>query len=275
MNRRLALFGEQRRQPRRQLLPRRFARVALADLGLAEQHVAQNAVWIERAARVRAAEKQPARVEIERLLEFRQQAALAEACLADDGEGARSPLRAGRGEGGADDRQLGFAADHLGVHALDAATGDAKGARLGAFHEIAAQGLLDPLDLDEDGFADLEQAAHVAMGVVADAEPTRWRALLHARRDVHRCAANAAFGIDAAAEQHRAGVQARPHHEVGDAVPAPHLRGLLLRVFDDRQPGSNGAFDIVLRWPSRCRTRRACRHRCTAARARSGLARWS
>ena len=126
---------------------------------------------MQRAARMRAPEQQPAGVEVERLLELGQQPALAEAGLADDGERARPALDAGRGEGRADHLELGFAADHRRVHALDAAARDAERARLGALDQVAAQRLVDALDLDERRLAELEQPAHVAIGVVADAQP--------------------------------------------------------------------------------------------------------
>ena len=116
-------------------------------------------------------EQQPAGVQIERLLELGEQPALAEPGLADDRERARLALDAGGSERGADDLELGFAADHLRVHALDAATRDAERARLGTLDEIAAQRLLDALDLDQHRLAELEQAAHVPIGVVADAQP--------------------------------------------------------------------------------------------------------
>ena len=148
VDRRLALLAEERRQPVDQLLARRFAGVALGDLHLPQQHVAQHAVRMERAARMGAPQQQPAGVQIERLLELGEQPALAEPGLADDRERARLPLAAGGSEGGTDDLELGFAADHLRVHALDATTRDPERARLGTLHQVAAQRLLDSLDLD-------------------------------------------------------------------------------------------------------------------------------
>ena len=192
-----------------------------------------------------ATQQQPACVQIERLLELGQQPALAEPGLADDRERARLPLAAGGNECGTDDLELGFAADHLRVHALDATTRDPEGARLGALHQVAAQRLLDSLDLDQHRLAELEQAAHVPIGVVADAQPPRRCALLHARSDVDGRAADAAFGVDAAAQQHGAGVQAGAHREVGQAVAAPDLVRLRFRVFDDRQPGVHRALDVA------------------------------
>ena len=86
----------------------------------------------------------------------------------------------------------------------------------------------------------------MAPAVVADAQPSRRRALLHARGDVDRGAANAALGIDAATEQHAAGVHADAHVEVGHAMPLAHPRRLLVRRFDDAQAGADRALHIVL-----------------------------
>jgi len=86
----------------------------------------------------------------------------------------------------------------------------------------------------------------MAPAVVADAQPPWRRALLHARGDVDGGAADAALGIDTAAEQHAACVHADAHVEVGHAVLAPHLRRMYFRLLDDGQAGAQGGFDIVL-----------------------------
>ena len=106
--------------------------------------------------------------------------------------------------------------------------------------------MFDALDADGGLFLELEQPAHMAPAVVTDAQPPRRRALLHARGDVDGGAADAALGIDAAAEQHAPGVHADAHVEVGHAVLAPHLRRMRLRLLDDGQSGADGGFDVVL-----------------------------
>ncbi len=84
------------------------------------------------------------------------------------------------------------------------------------------------------------------VAVVADAQSPGRRALLHARRDVHRGAADAALGIDAAAEQHRPGVDARADVELGDAVTLPHRHREAFGVADDAEGGVDRALDVVL-----------------------------
>ena len=70
MNRRFAFFDEQWPQPLDQLALSQCRRVPLADLKMPGQHVAQQAVGMQRAARVRTARQQPAGPKIQRLLEL-------------------------------------------------------------------------------------------------------------------------------------------------------------------------------------------------------------
>jgi hypothetical protein len=70
---------------------------------------------------------------------------------------------------------------------------------------------------------DVEHASHVAVGVVTDAQCPARCGLLHACGDVDGDAANAAFAIDSAAQQHAAGVQAHTDIEATLAVLARHL----------------------------------------------------
>ena len=103
-----------------------------------------------------------------------------------------------------------------------------------------------PLIFDRRLSSDLEHAAHLAIGVVADAQGAGRRRLLHARRDVDRDAADAAFRVDAAAQQDRAGVDADAHAEAVDAVLALEPRARARRLPEDVETGADGALGVVL-----------------------------
>ena len=148
---------------------------------------------------------------------------LAQPGLANHGDGAHLPVGHCCAERLAQQLQLSLAADHPRVHALDPTCTDAQRYRPHTLDEVAAQWLLDPLDADRIVFKHLEQAAHVAPAVVADAQPARRRCLLHARRDVDGVAADAPFGINAAAQQYAACVHASTHVKVGHTVLLAHL----------------------------------------------------
>ena len=245
VDRRFALVGEQRYQPVDQFAARHFGGFSLADLELAHQHVAQQSVGMLAAARMGTPEQQPARLPAQALLELGEQPALAQARFGNDHDAACAPL----GHGGVECRvqcaEFGFAPDHRGVHTLDAARRHAKRLRLRTFDEVAAQRSLDALDADRRLLGDVELPAHVAVGVVTDTQPARRRALFHAGGDVDGGAADAALGVDPAAEQHRAGVHTSAHVEVGHAVARAHCRGLVPRFLDDSQARADSALDVV------------------------------
>ena len=142
--------------------------------------------------------------------------------------------------------ELGVAADHLRLDPLQAAVGHAEGTRLGAHDEVAARRPGDALDLDRRLRLDVEDAAHVPVGLVADPERAGGRRLLHARGDVDGDAANAAVGVDAAAEQHRAGVDADAQRELVEPEARAEAGGERRRLGDDRQAGADGALGVVL-----------------------------
>ena len=93
---------------------------------------------------------------------------------------------------------------------------------------------------------DLEPAAYLSPGLAADAQAAGRRGLLHASRDVHRDAADAALGVDAAAEQHTAGVDADAHVEAGVAVPPQHLRPFAPALLEQGEAGEHRPFRVVL-----------------------------
>ena len=80
---------------------------------------------------------------------------------------------------------------------------------------------------------------------MADAQGSGWRGLLHARGDVDRDAADAAVGIDAAAEQHTAGVDADANIEAVVAVRGLHLGAEHLAEFEQGQAAAHGALGVV------------------------------
>ena len=71
------------------------------------------------------------------------------------------------------------------------------------------------------------------------------RGLLHARGDVDGDAADAAFGIDAAAEQHAAGVDADADVEAVVAVLALHFGAERAASREQGQAAAHGALGIV------------------------------
>ena len=143
-------------------------------------------------------------------------------------------------------RELGVAPDHPRLDALDAARGDAEGARLREAHEVRDDGLVHALHDERLLRFDGEHAAHVAISVVADAQAAGRRRLLHARRDVDRLPADALLGVDSAAEQHAAGVDADAHVEAVVTVLAAHELALLPSRGEQRQAGAHRALGIVL-----------------------------
>ncbi len=148
--------------------------------------------------------------------------------------------------GGLQGFEFGVATDHPGGHSLDAAAGDAEGPRLGAQHQVAVHRGIDALDGQRRLRLDFEHAAHLGVGVVADAQGPGRGGLLHARGDVDGDAADAAVGVDPAAEQHAAGVDAHAHIEAGVAVRGLDFRAEGLAQGQQREAAVHGAFDVVL-----------------------------
>ena len=83
------------------------------------------------------------------------------------------------------------------------------------------------------------------MGVVADAQAAGRGGLLHPRGDVDGEAADAAFAIDAAAEQHVAGVDADADAEAAVAMRRLHLGAERLSFGQQREAAAHGALGIV------------------------------
>jgi hypothetical protein len=117
------------------------------------------------------------------MLQLLDQPALAQPASASRVSGW-SGASAGRLERRDQLRQLGVAPDQRRLVPFDAARGDAKGARLGAQHEPGAQRLVLPLDLERRLRLEVEHAAHVAPGLLADAQAPGRRRLLEPGGDV-------------------------------------------------------------------------------------------
>jgi hypothetical protein len=91
----------------------------------------------------------------------------------------------------------------------------------------------------------VESAPHLPISLVADAQRTGRRALLHARSDVHRQAADRALAVHAAAQQDRAGVDSDPDIETIEAMIAPHVLGDDPPIREEGQAAAHSALRIA------------------------------
>ena len=160
--------------------------------------------------------------------------------------------------------QFGLAADHACADAFDAARPAAKrlGQRLGQrlVHQVADNGRIDALDLQCLGRAELEQAAQLRPGVLADAQPTHGRTLLHAGGDVDGQASHGAFiacTTTTSMKSRLTCLRARPGAVApgGPAAPAPSAeRSVASLVRRPASATSTTASPSVGRWASRATT---------------------
>jgi hypothetical protein len=185
------------------------------------------------------------RASLQPAFDLEQQPALAQAGVGHHRDHPQRPLGARLLQRVRELRQLGFAPDHARLDAFDAAAGGAECARPGTLHEVGDDGLVEPLHFDRWLRLHVEEPTHMPIGVPADAQRSRWRRLLHARRNVDGNAADAAFGVHPAAEQHAAGVQADAHVEAAVAVLAFDLRPQAAAFGQQRQAGVRGALGVV------------------------------
>ena len=130
------------------------------------------------------------------------------------------------------------------MHAADAARGLRRLGRCGAIDQPGLHRVKVALDGHRRLFTQREKAAHQAPRVGADAQAAWRRRLFHARREVDGGAADAALAINATAQQHRAGGDARAHGV--EASLRRHRRGLPTRFGQHRQRGAHGTFGVVL-----------------------------
>jgi hypothetical protein len=136
----LRRFAHPGPQPVHPALAGQGTAVAVGDAQTPGQQLAQHAIGLQVLLRVAAAQKEPeARgVQLQQGLRFGQQPALAQARLADDRGHRQVPARRRCVEQAGQCGELGVAADHRCVDALDAASGHAERARLGRCHEVGA-----------------------------------------------------------------------------------------------------------------------------------------
>jgi len=177
--------------------------------------------------------------------ELVEQPALADACIGDDADDGEPALAEQPLERVLERLELGVAPDHVRRDAFDAATAETKAPRLRAQHEVAPDRLVDALDGHRLLRLDLEAAAHLRVGSVADAQRAGRRGLLHAGGDVDRDAADGRVGIDAAAEQHRSGVHAGADVEGPVAVRSAHFSAEHLAELEQREAAAHGALGVV------------------------------
>jgi hypothetical protein len=230
------------------LPPRDLRAVGVGDLEPLREEVAQQSVGLASRLRVGPAAEQlePLGPRLGPVLEFVEKPALPHPGVGDDSYRDQGAFAAHAKEGLLQLRELGVAADHSRLDALDAASGHAEGARLREEHEVRDDGLVHALHDQRLLRFDGEHAAHVAISVVADAQAARRSRLLHARRDIHCLPANALPGVDSAAEQHAAGVDAHAHVEAIVPMLAAHELALLPSCGEERQAGADRALGIVL-----------------------------
>ena len=240
-------FSQHGAQAARQLGLGDALRIAVQDLELRRQQIAQQTVRQVVAVRLRPATKQAMRqvAALQPVREFGQQPALAHASIGDHGDQHEHAVFSHRIEVLVQARQFRVAADHAHFQTLEAAVRHPEGARTRAEHDVAPDRLGDALDLNWRLRLHFEHAAHMAVGVVADAHPADRRRLFHPRRDVDRDAAYRAVAVDAAAKQHLPGVDAHAQLEVGEAVAVAKALGQGRRRGDERQAGADRALRVV------------------------------
>ena len=105
--------------------------------------------------------------------ELVEQPALADAGIGDNDDDIQLGIAADFQERLLQTFELGIAPDHPRLDAFDAARRDSERAWLGALDQIGDDGRIDALDLDRRLRLDIEHAAHLAIGVVADAHTAR------------------------------------------------------------------------------------------------------
>ena len=137
--------------------------------------------------------------------------------------------------------QLGRAADHGRLDAFDAAGGGPESAGL-APDQVDAQRLGLALDLEWRQRLDIEQAAHVAVGVVGDQDAADGRRVLEPAGDIDGIAHGRELSRGAdVADQDWAGVDANAHRQ---------RRAVLLAETGQRllhgECGAQGLFGIIL-----------------------------
>ena len=177
--------------------------------------------------------------------ELVKQPALADAGFGDHRHCSHRALGEEAVVGGLQRFEFGVAADHPGGHAFDAACADTELAGFGALDQVALHRGVDPLDGQRLLRVHLEQAAHLGVCVVRYPQGAGRGGLLHAGCDIDRMAADVAFGVHAAAQQHAAGVDAYADVEAGVAVTGQDFCAKGSAQLQQRQAAVHGALGVV------------------------------
>ena len=174
-----------------------------------------------------------------------QQPALAQAGFAHQRQALQLPGLSGQRHGVQQPLQLGLPAHHRCAQALQPALDAREAAVQRGMHQVGQHRRIHALDQQRRLHLQIKQPAHLAPGVVADAQRAGRCRLLHARGDVHGHTDGGLVGLDACAQRHVSGVHAHPHRKVGHAVQAQRGFGLLAPGRQNRQAGANGSLCIV------------------------------
>ncbi len=234
-----------RRQCGLQAAARQLHRIVVTQPGLGGQQLPPEAEGLglcqRRAARMQQA--QGCAMRRQGTFELMSQAALADAGVADDQTAPQSGAREPALERVVQDLQFCSAADQ---RRSPGAAVHRRAGRAGAQHQPAGHRVVDTLDLQPLQRPDLEAAPHQAVGRLADAQATRRRGLLHARRDMHGMPHRRAVGVVAHAKDHLAGVQAQADRETLDAQRLLQVAAVGTRRQQDLQPRLHCALGVVL-----------------------------
>ena len=243
-HRRVALAAQQRRQRLQPVRACQRGAVAVPDAGVARKELAQQAVGPASVAFSGPCFQAALASGLLRgaQAKFARQARLADAGLCHHHHGAQP---AACRPGLLQRCQLSAAADAGRGHASHTAFGVQRCVSQRAVHEPGAHGFVTALDLQRRLRAAVKLPAHQAPGVGADAQRAGRRGLLHARGDVDRHAADAAFAIHTAAQQHRPGGDAGAHAKAAQAVALLHRSRMGLRFLQRGQRGVDGGGGVA------------------------------
>ena len=186
------------------------------------------------------------RLMLDPIAEFDQQSRLAQSGIAKDRDGGRAVPPWQFLECHLQALQLCVAPDHADLQRIDATPATLRLTRAGPLHKVAAQRRVDTLDPNRRLFDDIECATDLAVGVMADAQRAGRCVLFHPRRDVHCRPADRRVCVDTSSQQHLAGMDAGAHVEFRNAVLLKDAVRVNLRLRQDGQAGTDGAFRVVL-----------------------------
>ena len=186
------------------------------------------------------------RLMIDPIAEFDQQSRFAQTGITNYGESGRAGAHWQFLECNLEALQLGVTPDHADLQRIDAAPANLRLDRADPVHKVATQRHVDTLDPNRCLFDDIESATDLTVGVMADAQCAGRRVLFHPRRDVDSRPADRRVCVDASSQQHLAGMDAGAHVEFRNAVLLKDAVRVNLRLRQDGQAGTDGAFRVVL-----------------------------